>query len=88
MCSLVANAKPQTFVDPVMVMDAMGATDAMDAMDPGTPMHPDGEPPPLVSAEPICGSRRQSVSRLSSDGHSSAEGFVEILKQIQARCDL
>lgn len=73
------NATPQTFVDPV-VMDA-------DAMD-GAPMLPDGEPPPLSSpAEPQVSHRLSHVSRLSSDGCSSAPGsFVEILKQIQARC--
>ena len=75
---MVANATPQTFVDLVRVMD--------DAMDAGAPMLPDGEPPSLSSApvEPQ-GSRRLShVSRLSSDG---AHGdFLEILKQIQARC--
>jgi len=74
------NATPQTFVDPVMV-DA-------DAMDGGAPMLPDGEPPPLSSpAEPQVSHRLSHVSRLSSDGCSSAPGsFVEILKQIQARC--
>eukprot|EP00435_Cladocopium_sp_Y103_P027812 s3290_g6.t2 len=71
---MVANAIPQTFVDPV-VMDAMDAE----------PMRPDGEPPPLSAPVEPQGSRRLShVSRLSSDGHSSAPGgFVEILKQIQ-----
>jgi len=60
-----------------VVMDA-------DAMD-GAPMLPDGEPPPLSSpAEPQVSHRLSHVSRLSSDGCSSAPGsFVEILKQIQ-----